>query len=79
MLYIPTKEELKELKFIKKRELGFYELQFTKDTSLCFDFNIEQEQKFYAIEWDNEVFLDFEDKEEVLFYIDTLKWLKSKK
>lgn len=76
MEYLPTKEELKELNFVKKRDTDVYELKFSKDTYLYFDFNIEQDQKFYAVEKDEEVLLGFEDKEEVLFYINALKWLK---
>jgi len=76
MIYLPTKEELKELSFTKKRDTGIYEIKIDKDTFVLFDFEIERDHKFYAIQGDDEILLDFEDKEEVLLYIKTLKWLK---
>lgn len=74
MTYIPSPEDLKKFKFIKKRDTAIYERKISKDTTLYYDLAIEQEQKFYAVERDVEHLLEFEEKEEVLFFIETLKW-----
>lgn len=78
MAYLPTKEELKELGFTKKRDLDIYELKATKNSALYFDYAIELEHKFYAVEQEEEHLLEFDEKEEVLFFIDTLKWIWEK-
>ena len=77
MTYLPTKEELKELKFIKKRDTGVYERKISKVITLCFDYEIELDDKFYALYWtEDEELLAFEDKEEFLLFIKELEWEK---
>lgn len=78
MTYIPTKEQLKELKFIKKRELWIYELKIATHTVLCYDPNIEQAQKFYAVVDNEEELLEFDTKKDVLNFIKTFQWILNK-
>jgi len=78
MIFLPTKEELKELKFVKKRDIDLYEYQVTSKSLMCFDYNIELAHKFYAVEDNEEHLLEFEDREECEYFIKTIKWLAKK-